>query len=85
MTYPLFRLSIVDENMRLAGYIDVPDPDSRKIMLGSREFVVLSRSTVDGKLDLAPDILGESRRQEKIRWFQAPVRDRYGWRTQAHI
>jgi hypothetical protein len=65
--YPIWCLSIIDENARLVGYIDVPEPTpSSKIQLGNRFFAALSRSTIEGKVDPAPDNLNlhPSRRKE---------------------
>src|SRR5947207_3588910 len=58
MQNPVWQLVVCDEAGILAGHIDIPDPNSgRKIASGSREFIVLSRSTIDGKFEPAPDRL----------------------------
>ena len=64
--HPIWRLAVCDETGNLAGYIDIPDPNSgARIRGGSREFVVLSRSTIDGRIEPAPGPL-EERRQLPI-------------------
>jgi hypothetical protein len=66
MQNPIWQLAVCDEAGILAGHIDIPDPNSgRKIAGGSREFIVLSRSTIDGKFEPAPDSL-ENRRRKPI-------------------
>jgi Heterokaryon incompatibility protein (HET) len=74
MEHPIHRLSLVDEENMLVGYIDIPDPaGTRKYMpLGRREFVVLSRSNGNGKFEPEPDILGTSRRLGMIRFSDIP-------------
>jgi hypothetical protein len=60
---PIHRLSIMDKAGHLVGYVDIPDPASRPIKLGLRDFVVLSRSTANGQYEPEPDVLGGSRRR----------------------
>jgi hypothetical protein len=75
--HPIWRLSLIDENARLVGYIDIPEPSpTSKIHLGSRLFVALSRSTIDAKVDPAPDNLSlhPPRHKELPRYRNSP-----GW------
>lgn len=48
------------------SYIDIPSPSAggREIELGLRKFVVLSRSTVDGRYEPGPDVLEQRRLKE---------------------
>lgn len=82
MEHPIYRLSIVDENGHLVGYIDIPDPASRTITLGRREFAVLSRSTIDGQHEPPPDSLGETRRRARFRPLQSSLEERSASMTQ---
>jgi hypothetical protein len=59
--HPVWRMSVYDAMGVLAGYIDVPHPSTRKISLRAYDFAVMSRSTVDGVRQPAPDTL-ENRR-----------------------
>ena len=85
MQNPIFRLSIGDEVGYLVGYIDIPDPACRQITLGAREFIVLSRSTIDGHYGAGPPELGESRRREKIHWLNSPLGYQGDMKTQSQI
>jgi hypothetical protein len=70
MQHSVFRLAVCDKDGHLAGYIDVPDPNTgRQISLGEREFVVLSRSTIDGIFEPEPDRLENGYRK---RYFFNP-------------
>jgi hypothetical protein len=58
MQEAIWRLAVRDKNGKMAGYIDIPDPGGSsnwKIHRGSQQFVVLSRSTIDGKIEPGPD------------------------------
>ncbi len=69
--HPIWRLSVIDESARLVGSIDIPDPTSYKIQLGSRLFVALSRSTVNKAVEPQPQALDNSpSRRKQLRGWQ---------------
>jgi hypothetical protein len=63
---PIYRLSVADWYGKLVGYIDVPDPASQTIELGPHDFIVLSRSTIDGQYDPEPDALEQNHDPEPM-------------------
>jgi hypothetical protein len=58
----------------MAGYIDVPNFETRKIQLGEYEFAALSRSTVDGVYEPEPDAL-MNRRLRRLRYLPRILTD----------
>ena len=55
--HKIFRLSVLDHQHNLGGYIDIPvSPGGKEPFLGLHEFVALSRSTI-GTWEPAPDPL----------------------------
>jgi hypothetical protein len=71
----------MDSGGLLVGYIDIPDPASRRITLGKREFVVVSRSTINGQYEPEPDALGKSQILKRILFYNTPLE--YQMETQA--
>ncbi|KAG4439335.1 hypothetical protein IFR05_005210 [Cadophora sp. M221] len=65
MKHTVYRMSIVDGEGVLAGYIDVPYPAYAHYPIKPVEnlFVVLWRSTIDGKFETPPDALEAKRRE----------------------
>lgn len=59
MRHTVYRMSVVDREGILAGYIDVPHPaeDGFSVQPGWHTFVVLSRSTINGCFSPLPDAL----------------------------
>jgi Heterokaryon incompatibility protein (HET) len=76
MQLPIFRMAVCDESSTLVGYIDVPHPETGAVLIapGTREFAVLSRSTIDGQFEPAPDAL-VNRRRGALTYCITPFRE----------
>lgn len=82
----IWRLSVIDENARLVGYIDVPDPSNHKTQLGSRLFVALSRSTINTAVTPGPDMLQNSpSRRKPLPRFQTDLGHQGGMRSRNEV
>lgn len=76
MKHTVYRMSIVDIEGMLAGYIDVPHPTDAQdpIELGENDFVILSRSCIDGKFEPPPDAL-QIKRRKILSSFDRPLNE----------
>ena len=70
MKHTVWQQAVCDADGCQVGYIDVSHANSSTAAslsgLGCREFIVLSRSTVDGRFDPAPDEMTTSRRKTPL-------------------